>query len=283
MQLTAQAAQVCLEEGIDVAYFSPAGRFLGLLRGLPASGVDARLGQYRMFGEPGIRVKLAREMVRAKIHNQRVLLMRNGEPADGVLRQMAELRDAAEDVRELGSLRGIEGTAAALYFGQFATMLGEKVPFDFNGRNRRPPRDPVNALLSQGYSILAKELAGVLHTVGLDPFLGCYHQPRYGRPALALDMMEEFRPLVADSVALSLLNRGELTMADFSMSAAGCYMRESGRRVFWEAWFRRLDTEVTHPQFGYAMSYRRMLEVQARQLWRFVRGEAERYFGFTTR
>lgn len=283
VQLSAQAAQVCLEQGIDVAYFSPAGRFLGLLRGLPASGVDARLGQYRMFGEPGIRVKLAREMVRAKIHNQRVLLMRNGEPADGVLRQMAELRDAAEDVRELDSLRGIEGTAAALYFGQFATMLGEKVPFDFNGRNRRPPRDPVNALLSQGYSILAKELAGVLHTVGLDPFLGCYHQPRYGRPALALDMMEEFRPLVADSVALSLLNRGELTTADFSMSAAGCYMKESGRRVFWEAWFRRLDTEVTHPQFGYAMSYRRMLEVQARQLWRFVRGEAERYFGFTTR
>jgi CRISPR-associated protein Cas1 len=141
----------------------------------------------------------------------------------------------------------------------------------------------VNALLSLGYSILAKELAGVLHTVGLDPFLGCYHQPRYGRPALALDMMEEFRPLVADSVALSLLNRGELTMADFSMSAAGCYMKESGRRVFWEAWFRRLDTEVTHPQFGYAMSYRRMLEVQARQLWRFARGEAERYFGFTTR
>ncbi len=283
VQLTAQAAQVCLEQGIDVSYFSPAGRFLGLLRGLPASGVDARLGQYRMFGEPGIRVKVAREMVRAKIHNQRVLLMRNGEPADGVLRQMADLRDAAEDVRELDSLRGIEGTAAALYFGQFATMLGEKVPFDFNGRNRRPPRDPVNALLSQGYSILAKELAGVLHTVGLDPFLGCYHQPRYGRPALALDLMEEFRPLIADSVVLSLLNRGELTLADFSRSAAGCYLKESGRRVFWEAWFRRLDTEVTHPQFGYAMSYRRMLEVQARQLWRFVRGEAERYFGFTTR
>ncbi len=283
VQLTTQAAHVCLEQGIDVAYFSPAGRFLGLLRGLPASGVDARLGQYRMFGEPGIRVKLAREMVRAKIHNQRVLLMRNGDPADGVLRQMAELRDAAEDARDLDTLRGIEGTAAAAYFGQFATMLGEKADFDFNGRNRRPPRDPVNALLSQGYSVLAKELAGVLHAVGLDPFLGCYHQPRYGRPALALDLMEEFRPLVADSVALSLLNRGELTLADFSRSAAGCYLKECGRKVFWEAWFRRLDTEVTHPQFGYAMSYRRMLEVQARQLWRYVRGEADGYFGFTTR
>ncbi len=283
VQLTAQAAHACLEHGIDVAYFSPAGRFLGLLRGLPASGVDARLGQYRMFGEPGIRVKLAREMVRAKIHNQRVLLMRNGEAADGVLRALTEHRDRAAEARDLDTLRGIEGSAAALYFGQFATMLNGKTDFDFAGRNRRPPRDPVNALLSQGYSILAKELAGVLHAVGLDPFLGCYHQPRYGRPALALDLMEEFRPLVADSVALSLLNRGELTLSDFSRSAAGCYMKESGRRVFWEAWFRRLDTEVTHPQFGYAMSYRRMMEVQARQLWRYVRGEAEQYYGFTTR
>jgi CRISP-associated protein Cas1 len=256
---------------------------LAVSSGYCASGVDARLGQYRMFGEPGIRVKLAREMVRAKIHNQRVLLMRNGEAADGVLRQMADLRDKAEDVQDLDTLRGIEGTAAALYFGQFATMLNGKTDFDFNGRNRRPPRDPVNALLSQGYSVLAKELSGVLHAVGLDPFLGCYHQPRYGRPALALDLMEEFRPLVADSVTLSLLNRGELTMSDFSRSAAGCYIKESGRRVFWEAWFRRLDTEVTHPQFGYAMSYRRMMEVQARQLWRYVRGEAERYYGFTTR
>ena len=164
-------------------------------------------------------------------------------------------------------------------------MLSEKagVEFSFTERNRRPPRDPLNALLSQGYSILSKELTGICHAVGLDPFLGFYHQPRYGRPALALDLMEEFRPLVADSVAISLLNRGELTVSDFSRSASGCFLRENGRRVFWEAWFRRLDTEVTHPQFGYAMSYRRMLEVQARQLWRFVRGEAVEYFGFTTR
>ena len=285
VQLTAQAAQSCLEDGIDVAYFSPAGRFLGLLRGLPASGVDARLGQYRMFGEPGIRLKIAREVIRAKIHNQRVLLMRNGDAPDRTLRQLADLRELTEKAADLDSLRGIEGTAAALYFEHFATMLSAKagVEFTFTERNRRPPRDPLNALLSQGYSILSKELTGVCHAVGLDPFLGFYHQPRYGRPALALDLMEEFRPLVADSVAISLLNRGELSANHFSRSASGCFLREEGRRIFWEAWFRRLDTEVTHPQFGYAMSYRRMLEVQARQLWRYVRGEAERYFGFTTR
>jgi CRISPR-associated protein Cas1 len=285
VQLTAQAAQSCLEDGVDVAYFSPAGRFLGLLRGLPASGVDARLGQYRMFGEPGLRVKIAREVIRAKIHNQRVLLMRNGEAPEVTLRQLADLRELTGSAVSLDSLRGIEGTAAALYFEHFATMLSEKagVAFTFTERNRRPPRDPLNALLSLGYSILAKELAGVCHAVGLDPFLGFYHQPRYGRPALALDLMEEFRPLIADSVAISLLNRGELTGNHFSRSASGCFLREEGRKIFWEAWFRRLDTEVTHPQFGYAMSYRRMLEVQARQLWRYVRGEAERYFAFTTR
>jgi CRISPR-associated protein Cas1 len=285
VQLTAQAAQGCLEHGIDVAYFSPAGRFLGLLRGLPASGVDARLGQYRMFGERGIRLKIAREIIRAKIHNQRVMLMRNGDAPEPTLRQLADLRQLTERATNIDSLRGMEGTAAALYFEHFATMLSERagVEFSFTERNRRPPRDPLNALLSLGYSILAKELTGVCHAVGLDPFLGFYHQPRYGRPALALDLMEEFRPIIADSVALSLLNRGELTGAHFSRSASGCFLREEGRRVFWEAWFRRLDTEVTHPQFGYAMSYRRMLEVQARQLWRYVRGEAEQYFGFTTR
>jgi CRISPR-associated protein Cas1 len=285
VQLTAQAAQSCLEDGVDVGYFSPAGRFLGLLRGLPASGVDARLGQYRMFGEWGIRLKIAREVVRAKIHNQRVMLMRNGDAPDQTLRRLADLRELTEKAGDLDTLRGVEGTAAALYFEHFATMLSARagIDFSFTERNRRPPRDPLNALLSMGYSILSKELTGVCHAVGLDPFLGFYHQPRYGRPALALDLMEEFRPLIADSVAISLLNRGELTINHFSRSASGCFLREEGRKIFWEAWFRRLDSEVTHPQFGYAMSYRRMLEVQARQLWRYVRGEAERYFGFTTR
>ena len=116
-----------------------------------------------------------------------------------------------------------------------------------------------------------------------DPFLGFYHQPRYGRPALALDLMEEFRPLIADSVAISLVNRGEVRHSDFIHSASGVFLNEQGRRAFWECWFRRMDTEVSHPVFGYKMSYRRMIEVQTRQLWRFVKGEAANYNGFTTR
>jgi CRISPR-associated endonuclease Cas1 len=117
----------------------------------------------------------------------------------------------------------------------------------------------------------------------LDPFYGFMHQPRYGRPALALDLMEEFRPLIADSVAISLINRGEVGRTDFLFSASGVALNDRGRRAFWAAYARRLDTEVAHPQFGYKMAYRRMYEVQARQLWRFVRGEANGYQGFTTR
>jgi CRISPR-associated protein Cas1 len=285
VQMTAQAVETCLELGIDVSYFSPAGRFLGLLRGLPTSGVDARRGQYRLFELPGVRLQLAREVIRAKIHNQRVMLMRNGDVPDRVAQLMANFRDATESARDLTALLGVEGSAAALYFEQFESMLKQRDDwkFDWRGRNRRPPRDPVNALLSLGYSMLAKELTGVCHSVGLDPFLGFMHQPRYGRPALALDLMEEFRPLVADSVAISLINRGELGPEDFMRNANGTFLTDKGRKPFWEAWFRRLDTEVSHPEFSYKMAYRRMLEVQGRQLWRFVRGEALTYHGFVTR
>ena len=241
VQMTAQAVSTCLELGIDVSYFSPAGRFLGMLGGLPASGVDARRGQYRLFELPGVRLQLAREVIRAKIHNQRVMLMRNGDVPDRVSSLMASFRDSTESARDLTSLLGIEGSAAALYFEQFESMLKQREDwkFDWRGRNRRPPRDPVNALLSLGYSMLAKELAGVCYSVGLDPFLGFMHQPRYGRPALALDLMEEFRPLIADSVAISLINRGELGPEDFIKSANGTFLTDKGRRPFWEAWFRR--------------------------------------------
>jgi CRISP-associated protein Cas1 len=285
VQLTAQAVSTALELNIDVSYFSPAGRFLGLLRGLPTSGVDARMGQYEYFQKEAIRLKLAREIIRAKIHNQRVLLMRNGDAPEGVIKKLAELRDMTAEVNDLTVLLGVEGMAAKVYFEHFASMLKGKGAwrFDFEGRNRRPPRDPVNALLSLGYSMLAKELTGVIHAVGLDPFLGFLHQPRYGRPALALDLMEEFRPLIADSVAISLINRGEVGPDDFVNAASGTFLKDAGRRAFWEGYFRRMDTEVSHPEFGYKMSYRRMLEVQARQLWRFLRGEAAGYHAFTTR
>ena len=285
IQMSTQLIHACLEDSKDIAYFAPSGRFLGLLRGLPASGVDARLGQYRLFQDNDTCLDLAREIVRGKIHNQRVFLMRNGDAPEPDIEQLRSLRDSAGKAQDMTSLLGIEGRAAALYFSSFGSMIKDSKmsDFSFSERNRRPPRDPINALLSLGYSMLAKELTGVCHAVGLDPFFGFYHKPRYGRPALALDLMEEFRPLTVDSLAISLINRGEIAAPDFICSANGCNLNEHGRRAFWQGWFRRLDDEITHPVFRYRMSYRRMFEVQARQMWRYLRGEAKAYTAFTTR
>jgi len=285
IQISAQALQELLERDVPIAHFSPAGRFIGLTQGLSASGVDARRGQYRLFDMPELRLGLAREVIRGKIHNQRTLMMRNGDAPDSAITRLAELRDSAAAAKDLDSLRGLEGAAASTYFSNFASMLKDfdGCDWDWNGRNRRPPMDPVNALLSLGYSCLSKELTGLCHAVGLDPFMGFFHVPRYGRPALALDLMEEFRPLVADSVAIGLLNRRELTVKDFARSARGVLLKDQARRSFWQAWGRRMDTEVSHPHFGYRMSYRRMMDVQVRQLWRFCRGECEQYRAFTTR
>ena len=155
--------------------------------------------------------------------------------------------------------------------------------FDFELRNRRPPRDPVNALLSFAYSLLARDLTIVCHAVGFDPFIGFYHQPRFGRPALALDLMEGFRPLVADSSVLTAINTRMVSPDDFLRAGDAVGLSRKGRSAFIRAYEQRMDQLVTHPIFGYRISYRRVLEVQARLLARYVTGEIPRYPGFETR
>lgn len=250
IQISAQAQQLLLEASVPISWFSPVGRFIGITHGLSSSGVDARLGQCMLWHSPDMRLSIAKEIIRAKIHNQRVMLMRNGQASAQALKNMAQLRDSCAIQSTLASLRGIEGAAAALYFENFAGMLKPGIEFDFNGRNRRPPKDPVNALLSFAYSLLVKELTGIAYGVGLDPFLGVFHSPRYGRPALALDMMEEFRPLIADSAVLTLINKGEISVHDFSSTSRGVILSDAARRQFWRAWTRRMDTLITHPTFA---------------------------------
>jgi CRISPR-associated protein Cas1 len=181
---------------------------------------------------------------------------------------------------------GLEGQAASLYFGQFGRMLraaGPGRPFDFRTRNRRPPRDPVNALLSFAYAILCKDCFSAACTVGFDPYQGFFHAGRHGKPSLALDLMEEFRSVIADSVVLTLINNGILTDRDFLVWRDACQLTDGGRKRFFETYESRKATEVLHPTFGYRMSYGRMLEVQARMLAACVRGDIPRYIGFTVR
>jgi len=180
----------------------------------------------------------------------------------------------------------VEGSAARLYFQNLNSMLqsGVALPdFDFSGRNRRPPRDPVNALLSFCYALLTKDLVNAVTTVGLEPLVGFLHQPRFGRPALALDLMEEFRPLIADSVVLSLINGGIVKPREFIITSAGVAMKDAARKKTIQAYERRIDQLVTHPIFGYRISYRRVLEVQARLLGRVILGEIAEYPAFRTR
>jgi len=181
----------------------------------------------------------------------------------------------------------VEGAAASRYFQNFSALLKSDtdptMSFDFMGRNRRPPKDPVNALLSFAYAMLTREWTITLSAVGLDPYRGFYHQPRFARPALALDMMEPFRPLIADSVVLMAINNGEVRPTDFIRAAGSCNLTDSGRKRFIAAFERRMQHEVTHPIFKYRISYRRLLEVQARLLTRHLSGEIEEYPNFVTR
>ncbi|WP_242515779.1 CRISPR-associated endonuclease Cas1 [Sorangium cellulosum] len=230
----------------------------------------------------------ARGVVVSKIKNARTMLRRNHAAAEpAVLSELDQLARKAAEAPSLASLLGLEGTAARAYFGAFPGML--KGPdevrgaFDLEGRNRRPPRDPVNALLSLAYALLAKDLAVTLGTVGLDPLLGFYHQPRFGRPALALDLMEELRPIVADSVVVAAINNGVIAPDDFQRHGDAVALRPAGRKKFLMAYERRMDQLVTHPVFGYRISYRRVLEVQARLLARVLLGEVGAYPSFRTR
>jgi CRISPR-associated protein Cas1 len=239
--------------------------------------------QFAAAAEPGRSLALARQFVVGKIRNCRTLLRRHLDDGQAIVDQLADLAQRAADADDAGSLLGFEGMAAKGYFAGFARLLKGDQAFNIEGRNRRPPRDPVNALLSFVYAILVKELTLAVHAAGFDPMLGFYHRPRYGRPSLALDLAEEFRPLVADSVVLTLVNNGEVSPASFLHRAGAVALTDAGRRAVLAAFERRMDTLVTHPVFGYRISYRRVLEVQARLLGRTLLGEAAEYPSFCTR
>lgn len=203
----------------------------------------------------------------------------------GALKRLADQARVADN---FSTLLGIEGTAARLYFGAFPSMLADNASafgaeFSQLGRNRRPPPDPLNALLSFCYSMLSKDLVAITLGVGLDPYLGIYHRSRYGRPAMALDLAEEFRPLVADSVVIGLLNNGEINSSDFIRRAGAVALTPDGRRTVLKAYERRLDTEIQHPVFRYRISYRRVLDVQARLLAAVLIGEIPEYQPMVTR
>lgn len=288
VHVTTPVVQELCQRDIPVCYLSSGGWFYGITHGMSHKNVELRRRQYAASADPARCLALARRFVQAKIANCRTLLRRNHpSPADELLSDLkGDIRRAGQADR-LDALLGVEGTAAHRYFSAFAEMLrppeGETATFALDSRNRRPPRDPVNALLSLAYAMLTREWTVVLFSVGFDPYLGFYHQPRYGRPALALDLVEEYRPLIADSLVLTVVNNGEVRSEHFVRALGAVSLTSAGRRKFIEAYERRMSQEITHPIFGYRISYRRVLEVQARLLARYLSGEIPEFPPFTTR
>jgi CRISPR-associated protein Cas1 len=311
IQLSTQAVQELCEQEIPVAYFSMGGWFYGLTRGHGLKNVHTRIRQFAAAANPLQCLALAQKIVQAKIRNHRTMLMRlHVQPPTAAVQGLKEIAGRVSSSRGLDELLGMEGAAAALYFQNFAGMikvgdddLDDEIPglttppsaeakrqaeaeaftFDFTQRRRRPPTDPVNALLSLAYSLLAKDCTIASLAVGFDPYVGFYHQPRHGRPALALDLMEEFRPLIAESTVLTVINNRMINTSHFVRAGDAVNLSPHGRKAFFQAYEQRMNALITHPVFDYKVSYRRVIELQARLLARYLTGEIPDYVPMVTR
>ncbi len=287
-RMTTPCLHELMRREIPVTWHSYGGWFLGHTAGLGHKNVELRAKQYEASFTPVASLAIARSLVEAKIRNSRTMVRRNwrgaAEDREQKLKTLRWLAKRARRAVDADRLLGLEGEAASVYFRCFSDLLkrGEGAPengekdipaFRFERRNRRPPTDPVNALLSFAYALLTRTFAVALSAIGFDVYRGFYHQPRYGRPSLALDLMEPFRPIVADSVVLQAINNREVKPGDFLYGGAGVALKPAGRKRFIAAFERRLAQEATHPIFGYRVSMRRLIEVQGRLFGRFLMGE----------
>lgn len=262
-QVTGDAFVYALELGMPIHYLSSFGKHLGsALPGQSRNGA-LRLAQYGLYHDHDRRLALVKAIVTAKIHNQYSVLYRHGQ-TDASLKQRKKLVETQTTVDQV---RGIEGLAAREYFACFAKLLGGN--WGFTGRHRPPP-DPVNSLLSFAYGLLRSQVTTAVHLAGLDPYVGYLHEVSRGQPALVLDLMEEFRPLVADNLVLSVLNNRQIQARDFSESLGAFSLTDAARKVFLQAFDRKMNDEFKHPVFDYRCTYRRAIELQARLLSRHL-------------
>mgnify|MGYP005838393007 CR=1 FL=1 len=293
VSITTPTLHALLRENIPVTWASTGGWVLGHTVNTGAKNVDLRTAQFTASVDTRRSLEIARALVAAKIRNSRTMLRRNwkDETRAGhktqALDRLKRLAERAPHAADMASLLGFEGEAAAVYFAHLEAMIApgkSQLPaFAFSKRNRRPPADPMNALLSFAYALLTRSWLTTLTAVGFDPYRGFYHRPRHGRPALALDMMEPFRPILADSVVLQAINNGEIDAGGFITRGPSCAMSAATRKALIAAYERRLDQETTHPVFGYRVSMRRLIEVQARLLGRYLDGELPDYPNYTPR
>ncbi|MDI9631254.1 MAG: CRISPR-associated endonuclease Cas1 [Acidobacteriota bacterium] len=312
VQLDSGALLACLERGVDVQVLTARGEWRGRWAGRPGPRVALRLAQFARLSDAAEALRLARAVVAGKLANQRTLLLRvqRSRQSERVARAIAELRLRAGDAAQAASLealRGVEGLAAAAYFaGLAASLLRPDLPM--HGRSRRPPRDAPNAVLSFGYTLLLARVESAVLQAGLDPYLGALHAARRGQPSLALDLMEEFRPVLVDALLLRLMNRRELAPEDFAPAAPaedpgvsplddiedeadeseetrppGVWLSESGRRIFFRAWGRRLHESHDYPPQERALAFEEIIRQQVQHFGRVLLGLDPFYMPFAPR
>lgn len=271
-----------LERKIPLSFMTGTGRFLGRLEPELNKNVFVRSAQWQAAGESPQAVHLVQAFVRGKLKNYRTMLMRSQrEGIAGLESGITRLDQALQPIQHtliIDALRGLEGAGSAAYFGAFDRLIRND-KFSFHTRNRRPPTDPVNALLSFGYALLRHDVQGAINIVGLDPYLGYLHTQRYGRPSLALDVMEEFRPLVVDSMVLSALNRKALTPDDFHSEplSQAVSLSDEGRRTFLRLYEQKKQSKFKHPVMGRQCTYQEAFEIQVRLLAKYLMAEIDSY------
>ena len=282
---TTPAMLALLDAGVGLTFVTRQGRLRGRLTPAAGKNLPLRRRQYGQAEDPAFCLRLSRAIVAGKLRNSRNMarrMLRSGaEAPPGQLERLKGCLKAIPYCPDRTTLMSQEGHGAKAYFSILRAALNKELAFD--SRSRRPPKDPVNALLSLGYSLLTANMMTALELVGLDPYEGFFHAEAYGRPALALDLMEEFRPIIVDSVVLTLVNNRMLSPADFEPGGSGkpgIYLTQGGRRVFFEQYTRRLNTTISHPLAGRPLSYQKIFEVQARQLAKFIAGEIDEYQPF---
>ncbi|HIC90432.1 MAG TPA: type I-D CRISPR-associated endonuclease Cas1 [Anaerolineae bacterium] len=302
--VTTPALLALLEQRVGICFCTYRGQFRGWLSPEFSRNGLLRIRQHQVRSDYAHQVKLAQAFVRGKLSNQRTLLLRsNRKLKDQKVAQaaarLAEIITQVEGVRgdgdvevdpgvpqagtPMGTLTGLEGAGTAAYFGVFGHLLKGDLAEHWQGRHRRPPTDPINALLSFGYVLLMNNVMSAINLVGLDPYAGYLHSSQYGKPALALDLMEEFRPIVVDSVVLSLINNRILGEKHFKEEMGAYRLTDAGRRRFLERFEARLNETIRHPVFKYKATYRRCLELQTRILAKALQEEIPAYRPFLVR
>lgn len=294
VNLTTPAMQTLLHAGIPVVFLSAYGRYHGALTPQVSRNSLLRHAQHTIANNPKTCLDVSKAFVQGKLVNMRTMLQRRKwqasdseectlEPLIAHIKSMQAMEKRIETAKDLSELLGLEGNASASYFGSFNFMLKKDIGFDFQRRSRRPPADATNALLSFAYSLLTADIMSAIQTVGLDPYIGYFHQLKYGKPCLALDLMEEFRPIIADSVVITLINNRRIKPEDFNQSHGGWYLKDRQRKVFYAAYEARKNETITHPVFKYKLTFRRAMELQVRLLAKYITGEIEQYTSLTIR